>query len=76
MIQVTLGTNTDREIILVDPTKTIKDILEENGIDYASGSVRLDSKPIGGSELEKSFEEHGITEKCYLIVVVKANGGK
>lgn len=76
MIQVTLGTNTDREIILVDPSKTIRDILEEHNIDYASGSVRLDSKPISGSDLDKSFTEHDVSEKCYLIVVVKANGGR
>lgn len=75
MIQVTLGTNTDRERILVDPTKTLRDILEEHDIDYAAGAVRLDSKPVGGAELDKTFEEHGIEEKCYLIVVVKANGG-
>lgn len=75
MIQVTLGTNTDREKILVDPSKTIREVLEENHIEYASGAVRLDSSPVSGSELDKSFEEHGVSEKCYLIVVVKANGG-
>ena len=76
MIQVTLGTNTDREKILVDPSTTIRTVLEDNDIDYAAGAVRLDSNPIGGEELDKSFTEHGIEEKCYLIVVVKANGGR
>ncbi len=75
MIQVTLGTNTDRTKILVDPSATPREILEEHDIDYAAGNVRLDSAPIGGSELDKSFEALGVDEKCYLIVVVKANGG-
>lgn len=75
MIQVTLGTNTDRTKILADPSKTPREILEENNIEYASGNIRLDSNPIGGSELDMSLNELGVNEKCYLIVVVKANGG-
>lgn len=75
MIQVTLGTNTDRERIIVEPTRTIRSVLDEHNIDYAAGAVRLDSVPIGGSDLDKTFEDHGVEEKCYLIVVVKANGG-
>ena len=75
MIQVTLGTNTDRERIIVDSARTIRSVLEEHNIGYAEGNVRLDSVPIGGADLDKSFAEHGVEEKCYLIVVVKANGG-
>lgn len=76
MIQVTVGTNTDRNRVMVNPGTTVRTVLEDNHIDYAAGAIRLDSEPISGAELDKTFEDFGITEKCYLLSIVKANGGR
>ena len=75
MIKVTLGTNTNRKAIMIDPSRTIKSILEENNIDYSRGGIHLDGLAIGGEDLNKTFTQHGITEDCMLISVVKADGG-
>lgn len=75
MIQVTIGTNTNRKRITVDPSKTLKSVLDENGIDYSTGGIHLDGLAVGGEGLNKSFAEHGITEDCILIAVVKGDGG-
>lgn len=75
MIKVTIGTNTNRKEIIIDPARTLKSVLEENGIDYTAGGIFLDGLTVAGGELNKSFTEHGISEDCILISVVKGDGG-
>ena len=75
MVNVVIGTNTNRKRINVDPNKTVKSVLEENNIDYAVGNIHLDGLTVAGEGLNKTFAEHGITESCILISVVKAEGG-
>ena len=72
MIRVTLGTNTDRSNILVDPNKTIKEVLEANNISYSVSSLTLDGATLKAGDINKTFAEMGITESCFLIVVAKA----
>ena len=75
MIKVIIGTNTNRKSIMVDPSRTLKAVLEENGIDYSTGGIHLDGLAVGGEGLNMSFADHGITEDCILIAVVKGDGG-
>lgn len=75
MIQVIIGSNTNRKSVLVDPNTTIREVLETNGIDYSVGGIHLDGLSIGGSELDDTFAERGVSEKCMLISVVKSDGG-
>lgn len=75
MIRCIIGTNTDRRNITVDPNRTVKSVLEENNIDYAVGNIHLDGLTVAGEGLNKTFTEHGITESCVLIAVVKSDGG-
>lgn len=75
MIKVTVGTNTSRKTVMVNPTTIIKTVLQENNIDYATGGIHLDGMAIAGEELNKSFAESGITEDCILLSVVKSDGG-
>ena len=75
MIKVLIGTNTNRKNVIVDPNRTLKSVLEENGIDYSTGGIHLDGLAVGGEELNKTFAEHGIAEDCILISVVKGDGG-
>lgn len=75
MIKVIVGTNTNRKSIMVDPSRTLKSVLEEQNIDYSTGGIHLDGLAVGGEGINKSFTEHGITEDCILISVVKGDGG-
>ena len=76
MIKVTIGTNTSRSSVIVDPNKTLREVLEDNGVDYSTGTLHLDGVTLTPGQLDKSFAELGITEKCFLINVVKGDGGK
>jgi len=71
MIEVTIGTNTHREKIIVDPGRTLRSVLEEQGVDYSIADLHLDGVSLEHGDLNKTFTELGVTDKCYLISVVK-----
>lgn len=73
MIKVTVGNNVKREAVLVEKTSTLRSVLEENGIDYTRGVMHLDGSSLNPGDLDKTFEQMGITEKCFLLNVVKAD---
>lgn len=73
MIQVTVGTNTQRNKITVDPDTTLRQVLEEQEVNYAVANVHLDGSALKPGDLDKSFADLGITDSCYLIAVIKAD---
>ena len=73
MIKVVVGTNVKRETKIVSSSVTPRQVLEDAGVDYTRGTVNLDGATMGHGDMDKSFEQLGITEKCYLLQVVKAD---
>ena len=76
MIKVTIGTNTNRKNVNVDPNRTIKSVLDENDINYITGTLHLDGATLQPGEINKTFADFGITDSCYLISVVKADNAR
>lgn len=72
MIQVTLGTNTNRRKVNVDPNLTIKEVLEQNEINYTATTIHLDGAPLSASEINSTFLDLGVDTDCYLLSIVKA----
>ena len=64
MIKVTVGNNVKREAVIID---------EANGVDYTRGVMHLDGSSLNPGDLDKTFQQFGITEKCFLLNVVKAD---
>ena len=72
MIKVMIGNNVKRESALLD---------EEHHPPFRSGAVRqsdytrglmhLDGAPLGPGDLDKTFADFGITERCFLLNVVE-----
>ena len=73
MIKVTLGTNVERNTVIIDENTTLRNALEANNVDYTRGAMHLDSTPLKAGDLDKTFASFGITEKCYLLNVAKAD---
>lgn len=73
MVQVIVGNNVKRNTVVVSPETTLRTVLEQNEIDYARGAMHLDGASLNPGDLDKSFATLGITEKCYLLNVVKAD---
>jgi len=73
MIKVTMGNNVKRTSEVLDENTTLRDALEDAGIDYTHGIMNLDGSTLSPGDLDRTFADFGITEKCYLLNVVKAD---
>lgn len=73
MIKVVIGNNVKRETVIIDENTTLRDALENTGIDYTRGTMHLDGASLNPGDLDKTFSDFGIAEKCYLLNVVKAD---
>ena len=73
MIKVTVGNNVKRNSVIVDEATTLRSVLETNEIDYTRGTMHLDGSTLQPGDIDKSFSDMGIREKCFLLNVVKAD---
>ena len=73
MIQVTIGNNVSRNNVIINNQTTLRSALEAQNIDYTKGSILLDGVTLQAGSLDKTFADFGITSKCYLMQVVKAD---
>lgn len=72
MITVTIGTNLDRNEVMIDPaTKTIKELFKENGVAYERATNYLDGCPINASQINMTLEQLNVTSDCTLLSVIK-----
>lgn len=73
MINVILGNNLKRRNVNIDARVTLRTALEDAGIDYTRGMMHLDGVILKPADLDKTFADFGIAEKCFLLNVVKAD---
>lgn len=74
MVKVVVGNNVKRDTVdIVDSNTTLRSVLENAGIDYTRGVMHLDGSTLQPGDLDKTFGDFGITEKCFLLNVVKAD---
>ena len=73
MIKVVVGNNVKRETVIVDANTSLRTVLEDANVDYTRGVMHLDGSSLNPGDLDKTFASLGITEKCYLLNVVKAD---
>lgn len=72
-IRVTMRNNVKSVTDTVSDTSTLREVLEANDIDYTRGSMALDGATLQPGDLDKTFADFGITEKCWLISITKAD---
>lgn len=70
MIQVRIGNTTETKTVILDGTTSLRDALESNDIVYDMATVYLDGCTINTGDLDKSFNELGIGERCSLMAIV------
>jgi hypothetical protein len=73
MIKVTIGNNVKRKTEIIDANTTLRVALEDADIDYSRGMMNLDGSSLSPGDLDKTFADFGIAEKCFLLNVVKAD---
>lgn len=73
MIKVTLGNNLERKTVLVNENTTLRAVLEANNVDYTRGNLNIDGATLRPGDIDKTFASLGVTDKCWLVSVVKAD---
>ena len=73
MIKVTMGNNVKRSSEILDENTTLREALDIAEVDYSRGTMNLDGSPLAPGDLDKTFADFGIAEKCFLLNVVKAD---
>ena len=76
MIQITIGSNTQRKRMTIDPNMTLRQALTEAEIDYSVGTIHMDGCSLTPGQLDKSFTEMGVTDTCFLICVIKQDNSR
>lgn len=75
MINLTIGTTTSRQTVIVEPTAVLGDILAENNVSTVGSALHLNNTLIPGAALGDTLEQLGIADgsSAMLIAVVKAD---
>lgn len=73
MLNITIGTNTSRKKVVVAPNTVLRTLLEENGVNVNVGTIHIDGAPMTVSDLGKTLEEIGVSDKAYIISIAKAD---
>lgn len=76
MINVTIGTNTSRKKVVIDPNTKLSDLLADNGVNTSVGTIHIDGMPISRSDYDKTLSELDIKDNAYIISVAKADNAQ
>lgn len=71
IVNVKIGTNLNRETISVTSDRTIRELLDMQGINYATTTVFLDGDTLHAGDMDKSLNDFNIGETCYIIASQK-----
>jgi sulfur carrier protein ThiS len=71
IVNVKIGTNLNRETISVTSDKTIRELLEQQGINYATTTIFLDGDTVKAGEMDKTLNDFNIADTCYIIASQK-----
>lgn len=73
MINLTIGTNTSRKRVIVDPNTSLSQVLTDNEVNTSVGTIHIDGMPIARDDYSKTLSELGVQDNAYIISVAKAD---
>lgn len=78
MINLSIGTNTERKSVIVEPTQTLAEVLADNDVNVNGCALHLNGTLIAGADTEETFKALGVADgsKAMLIAVVKADSAR
>lgn len=71
MIKINIKNNISIKSIIADENRTLRSVLEEADVDYASYTISINGTSLTHNDLDKTFADYGITEMCYLMTTAK-----
>lgn len=76
MINVTIGTNTNRKKVIVSKDSTLREVLESNDVNLNVGTIFIDGQAINFESLGRTLNELGVTDNAYILSVQKADNAR
>lgn len=75
MISVVIGNTLNRDpAIIVEKTTTLRQAFDMSAnFGYDGGLVQLEGNVLQYDDLDKTFADFGIEEKCFLLNVIKVD---
>ena len=73
MIKVITGTGLSRTELVIEASSTLMSAAEQAGLNIPAGGITLNGTMVSVSDFNKTFADFNITDKCYLLQVVKAD---
>ena len=71
MTKVTLSTVDSRNSLIVEDATSVQQILQDNGVNYATASVMIDGMTLTPDRLRQSLADLGATGECTIATVIK-----
>jgi beta-lactamase superfamily II metal-dependent hydrolase len=71
IISVKIGTNLNRTTISATSDKTIRQLLEQEGINYATTTIFLDGDTLHAGDMDKTLDDFNIASECFIIASQK-----
>lgn len=71
IVNVKIGTNFNRTTVSVTSDKTIRELLEAQGINYATTTIFLDGDTVRAGDMDKTLNDFNIADTCYIIASQK-----
>lgn len=73
MIKVISGTSLNKQELILSADTTLMEAAEKAGLNIGAGGITLNGSMVSANEFNKTFSDFGVTDKCYLLQVVKAD---
>ena len=75
MLRVTIANNMSRETVMVNSSKTVREVLTENGFEIGRGQVSIDGSMLRPGEIDNAFDVWGLDENVdhFVSFAVKAD---
>jgi hypothetical protein len=71
MITIKIGTNLNREAVIVNTGKTLREVLDENNINYATTTIFVDGVNLKVGDMDKTLDALNIGDGAYIIAAQK-----
>lgn len=62
-----------RKNVIVSESTTIRQILEENGVDYSRTTMCLDGATLQPGDMDREIGDLGVADHCFLLGVQKTD---
>lgn len=76
MTFVTIVTNGTKNTIPAASTKTPREILTENGVDFSAAQATLDGTILTPDKLNMTLADLGVKDACFLTCVAKHDNAR